>query len=207
MVVDGIVGRRRMGRRPEVGDDKRRSSLSGRTCSAMVRHRPARVPNFRREDAQGENGEGQSAHQAAEPDRHVENVYRSHRPKQSPRHQHHGGRRGSDSPARGRFDTVPRMAVGFRMRLAAMRHAASLVLALVWAVARLAQPLNATCPHHALASIAAVTAEQRASADVHTASHAHLHDAGTGTTTPASAPAPTEAPAPAPADKTDTTGA
>jgi hypothetical protein len=76
------------------------------------------------------------------------------------------------------------------MRLAAMRHAASLVLALVWAVARLAQPLNATCPHHALASIAAVTAEQRASADVHTASHAHLHDAGTGTTTPASAPAP-----------------
>jgi hypothetical protein len=71
-----------------------------------------------------------------------------------------------------------------------MRHAAGLVLALVWAVARLAQPLNATCPHHAPASTAAAIAVHLADAEAHAASPAHHHGEGAGAETPDSAPEP-----------------
>lgn len=78
-----------------------------------------------------------------------------------------------------------------------MRRVASLTLALVWGVARLAQPLQPECPHHAVAAQAAATATATAtttaevpapvSADPHAHHHATAH-AGAPAAEPASSP-------------------
>ncbi|WP_353268853.1 hypothetical protein [Gemmatimonas sp.] len=46
------------------------------------------------------------------------------------------------------------------MRTAVMRRMASLVLAMVWAVARVAQPLQPACPHHAVGEVTAAVSHQ-----------------------------------------------
>ncbi len=69
------------------------------------------------------------------------------------------------------------------MRTAVMRRMASLVLAMVWAVARLAQPLQPACPHHATDKVVGAVAHQH-----HVAHHAEV--GGHGAAEPASAPEP-----------------
>lgn len=63
------------------------------------------------------------------------------------------------------------------MRISAMRRMASLTLALVWGAARLAQPLQPECPHHAVAAAqSAATPEVAAPAAADP--HAHHHAPG-----------------------------
>jgi hypothetical protein len=77
------------------------------------------------------------------------------------------------------------------MRFAAVRHAAGLMLALVWAVARLAQPLDAACPHHApVPADDGAHVTHAADLTVPASAHAHHHVAGNSATPPAPEPAP-----------------
>ncbi|MFY7948081.1 MAG: hypothetical protein ACOVRP_02600 [Gemmatimonas sp.] len=64
------------------------------------------------------------------------------------------------------------------MRFAALRRTASFVLVMVWAVARLAQPLQAACPHHmpALPVADAVAVDEAAGAHAHHEAPAPTHD-------------------------------
>jgi hypothetical protein len=64
------------------------------------------------------------------------------------------------------------------MPFAALRRTASLVLVMVWAVARLAQPLQAACPHHAgaLPHADAVAADGAAGSHAHHQAPAPAHD-------------------------------
>jgi hypothetical protein len=96
------------------------------------------------------------------------------------------------------FDTPPLFAVRFRMRFAAVRHAASLVLALVWAGARLAQPLQPDCPHHAAVLAAAPGPSVVAPASGPDAPTAHAHHAEHAPAAPSSYPSPEPEPEPQP---------
>jgi hypothetical protein len=74
------------------------------------------------------------------------------------------------------------------MRFSAMRRMASLTLALVWGAARLAQPLQPECPHHAVTAAAAAQ-ETPAATNPHTHHHAMAGDAVPASAAPAEHPA------------------
>lgn len=64
------------------------------------------------------------------------------------------------------------------MRFSVMRRVASLTLALVWGAARLAQPLQPECPHHAVAAAAQSAATPEVAAAAAADPHAHHHAPG-----------------------------
>jgi hypothetical protein len=79
-----------------------------------------------------------------------------------------------------RFDREALRILGFSMRLPAMRRVAGLLMAVVWSGARLAQPLQPTCPHHAVEQAAAAVDQADGTSDEHAVHHRFASVAGIG---------------------------
>lgn len=93
---------------------------------------------------------------------------------------------------KGRHCQALALFVAFGMRFSAMRRLASVVMAVVWSGARLAQPLQPVCPHHAAAFATAAVEEAAvsvASAEVAAPAMAHHAPAHQHASTLPSAPA------------------